>query len=91
MSWKLVGPKSLTNTQGLTPLAFGAALLTLLLMHHERAWAADGEDDHRLRRQRDALAAAAMQQEIALLRWFRGSVCPKLSAQAEQTNGRQGV
>jgi hypothetical protein len=55
------------------------------------AWAADGEDCRALRQQRDALAAAAMEQEMALARWFRERLCPRLSAQAEQANARDGV
>jgi hypothetical protein len=32
-----------------------------------------------------------MEQELALSRWFRGRICPNLSAQAEQANARDGV
>lgn len=55
------------------------------------ARAADGEECRWLRQQRDGLATAAMEQEIALARTFRGRLCPNLAARAEVANARDGL
>lgn len=55
------------------------------------ARAADGGEECRWRRQqRDALASAAMEQEIALARTLRGRLCPDLAARAEGANAKDG-
>ncbi len=92
ISRKVVAPMVRTNHRALKRRALGAPLLILLLLLPPgRAWAADEEACRRLRQQRDALAAAAIEQEIALARWFRMRLCPRLSAQAEQANAKDGV
>ena len=68
-------------------------LLLLLLVAGFRtvAWAGDGADCRWLRQQRDALASAAMEQELALARTIRGRLCPDLAARAEGANARDGA
>jgi hypothetical protein len=55
------------------------------------ARAADGLECHGLRQQRDALAAAAMEQELALARVLRERLCPDLASRAEGANARDGA
>jgi hypothetical protein len=64
--------------------------LSLLAMFSAVARAVDGEECRWLRQQRDGLATAAMEQEIALARTLRGRLCPNLAARAEVANARDG-
>jgi hypothetical protein len=52
------------------------------------ARAAGVEECRWLRQQRDALASAAMEQEIALARTLRQRLCPDLARRAEGANAR---
>lgn len=54
------------------------------------ARAAEGGECRWRRQQRDALASAAMEQEIALARTLRGRLCPDLAARAEEANAKDG-
>jgi hypothetical protein len=66
-------------------------LLALVAGFSGVARAEDGADCRWLRLQRDALASAAMEQELALARLFRARLCPKLSSLAEGANARDGA
>ena len=50
--------------------------------------AADLQACRQLRIQRDGLATAAMEREIALVRSLRDRICPALARQAESANAR---
>ena len=67
------------------------------LLIHGAAWligfaglaqAGDLQGCRELRQRRDALASRAMEQELALVRTFRGRICPRLAKQAEGANAR---
>jgi len=67
-------------------------LLSLVVGFSPVAWADDdGAECRWLREQRDALASAAMEQELALARTMRGRLCPDLAARAEGANARDGA
>ena len=70
--------------------SIAALALSLLAMCSAVARAADGGECRWLRQQRDGLATAAMEQEIALARALRGRLCPNLAARAEVANARDG-
>jgi len=52
------------------------------------AQAGDLQSCRQLRTQRDGLASAAMEQEMALVRSVRAGICPDLARQAEAANAR---
>jgi hypothetical protein len=68
-----------------------AVVLALMAGWNAVARADDGEKCRWLRAQRDALASAAMEQELALARTLRGRLCPKLASLAEGANARDGL
>jgi hypothetical protein len=53
--------------------------------------AAEEEECRALRLQREAMARAAMEREIALARVYRQRLCPDLAALAERANAVEGV
>jgi hypothetical protein len=73
-------------------LARQAPTIALALLVSWCGWsqAADQATCRQLRQQREALATAAMEQEIALVRTIRSHICPTLAAQAEVANARDG-
>ncbi|MGA1302936.1 MAG: hypothetical protein ACO3ZD_02740 [Cyanobium sp.] len=52
------------------------------------ALAGDPQGCRLLRTQRDGLASAAMEEEMALVRSVRAGICPDLARQAEAANAR---
>jgi hypothetical protein len=67
-------------------------LLLLVAGFSPVAWADDdGADCRWLRQQRDGLASAAMEQELALARTIREGLCPDLAGRAEGANARDGA
>lgn len=69
----------------------GLILLVALVVGWSLGGQAAAEEDCRaLRLRRDALASAAMEQEIALARTFRERLCPDLAERAEGANALEG-
>jgi hypothetical protein len=66
-------------------------LLAVILGSSVRALAAEQEECHALRLQRDALASAAMEQEVALARTIQQRLCPDLAARAAGANALDGI
>lgn len=81
------------------PIRFGfplgrqglSVLVALVVGWGVGAQAADEGECRALRQQRDALATAAMEHELALARRFRERLCPDLAARAEGANAVDGI
>ena len=67
-----------------------AIVLAVVLSCGGMAGAATGEECWQLRQERDGVATASMEQELALARAIRKRLCPELSARAEVANARDG-
>jgi hypothetical protein len=68
-----------------------SVLVALVVGWGVGAQAADEGECRALRQQRDALATAAMEQELALARLFREHLCPDLAVRAEGANALDGI